>query len=205
MAADIEDWRPYVTTAASEAKRLGRLVDELLMLARADADRLQVATERVDVAPVLEGVAAALQPIARRERHVTLICQPIEGQLLVLADPNRLTQVITNLVRNAITHTPPGGAVALGAAPRGEHHIELTVSDTGVGLAAEELGRIFERFYRADSARSRDHGGFGLGLAIAKDLVEAMGGTITATSEVGIGTVLRVMLRKADPATPTDA
>jgi signal transduction histidine kinase len=201
---DTEAWRPYVKTAASEAKRLGRLVDELLILARADADTLRVDVMPVRVQPVLEGVVAALQPLAKRERSVTIVCRPPEDDYWVLADSGRLTQVLTNLARNAITHTPPGGAVALSAATRGPQQVELAVADTGVGVRPDELGRIFERFYRADSARGRDSGGFGLGLAIAKDLVEAMGGTITATSEVGIGTTIRVMLRRAAPATPPD-
>lgn len=198
---DTEAWRPYVRTAASEAKRLGRLVDELLILARADADNLRVDVVPVRVRPVLEGVVAALEPVAKRERDVTILCRAPEEDYWVLADSGRLTQVLTNLARNGITHTPPGGAVALSAARRGPGQVELTVADTGVGLRAEELGRIFERFYRADSARTRDSGGFGLGLAIAKDLVEAMGGTITATSEVGIGTTIRVMLHRTEPPT----
>jgi signal transduction histidine kinase len=199
VADETEAWRPYVRTAASEATRLGRLVDELLILARADADTLRVDVVPVRVRPVLEGVVAALQPLAKRERNVTIVCRPPEQDYWVLGDAGRLTQVLTNLARNAITHTPPGGAVALGAAARGPQQIELTVADTGVGMRPEELGRVFERFYRADSARTRDSGGFGLGLAIAKDLVEAMGGTITATSEVGLGTTIRVMLHQTAP------
>ncbi len=199
---ETEAWRPYVRTAASEAKRLGRLVDELLVLARADADNLRVDVVPVRVQPVLEDVVEALRPLAKRERDVTLVCRPPDADYWVLADSGRLTQVLTNLARNGITHTPPGGAVALSVAPRGPQQVELAVADTGVGLRPDELGRIFDRLYRADSARTRDSGGFGLGLAIAKDLVEAMGGTITATSEVGIGTTIRVLLRRADPATP---
>jgi two-component system phosphate regulon sensor histidine kinase PhoR len=105
--------------------------------------------------------------------------------------------VLTNLVRNAITHTPQGGAVAVQAGDLGPDHVEITVSDTGVGIPPEELPRIFERFYRSDASRTRDSGGFGLGLAIAKDLVEAMGGTIGVTSDVGLGTTFRVTLRRA--------
>lgn len=198
---DPQAWRPYVQTAASEAKRLGRLVDELLVLARADADKLNIEVVPVRVQPVLEGVVAALRPLARRERDVTIVCEAPTEDFWVLADSGRLTQVITNLARNGITHTPAGGAVKVGAAARGPQ-VELTVADTGVGVRPDELGRIFERFYRADSARSRDSGGFGLGLAIAKDLVEAMGGTITATSEVGIGTTFRVLLRRTMPPPP---
>ncbi|MGH7911015.1 MAG: sensor histidine kinase, partial [Candidatus Dormibacteraceae bacterium] len=200
--ADPAAWRPYVETAASEAKRLGRLVDELLMLARADADNLRVEIAPVRVEPILQGVVAALRPLAKRERDVTILGRPADADHWVLADSGRLTQVLTNLARNGITHTPPGGVVALSSAPRGPQHVELTVADTGVGLRADELGQVFERFYRADSARARDSGGFGLGLAIAKDLVEAMGGTITATSEVGLGTTLRVMLRRTDEPIP---
>ena len=201
VSDETEAWRPYVRTAASEAKRLGRLVDELLVLARADADTLRIDVVPVRVQPVVEGVVAALEPLAKRERDVTIVCRAPEEDYWVLADSGRLTQVLANLARNGIMHTPPGGAVALGVAPRGPQQVELAVADTGVGMRTEELGRIFERFYRADSARTRDSGGFGLGLAIAKDLVEAMGGTITATSEVGIGTTIRVMLRRvAAPA-----
>jgi signal transduction histidine kinase len=192
-----EEWEPYVQVAAHEARRMGRLVDELLMLARADANQLTVEIRPVDVAPLLESVATALGPMARRERQVTVVVRPGPADLWALADPNRLTQVLTNLVRNGITHTPQGGAVAVQAGEGGPDHVEITVSDTGVGIPPEELPRIFERFYRSDASRTRDSGGFGLGLAIAKDLVEAMGGTIGVTSDEGLGTTFRVTLRRA--------
>jgi two-component system sensor histidine kinase ResE len=176
---------------------MGRLVDELLMLARADANQLTVEIRPVDVSPLLESVATALGPMARRERQVTVVVRPSPAGLWALADPNRLTQVLTNLVRNGITHTPQGGAVAVQAGEGGPDHVEITVSDTGVGIPPEELPRIFERFYRSDASRTRDSGGFGLGLAIAKDLVEAMGGSIGVTSDVGLGTTFRVTLRRA--------
>ena len=195
-----EEWEPYVQVAAHEARRMGRLVDELLMLARADANQLTVEIRPVDVAPVLDSVATALGTMARRERQVTVVVRPSPPDLWALADPNRLTQVLTNLVRNGITHTPQGGAVAVQSADVGPDHVEITVSDTGVGIPAEDLPRIFERFYRSDASRTRDSGGFGLGLAIAKDLVEAMGGTLGVTSDVGLGTTFRVTLRRAAQA-----
>jgi two-component system, OmpR family, phosphate regulon sensor histidine kinase PhoR len=195
-----EEWQPYVEVAAGEARRMGRLVDELLMLARADANQLSVELRAVEVGPLLESVASALGPLARRERQVTVFCQPSPAGLWAVADPNRLTQVLQNLVRNGVTHTPQGGAVAVQAAEGGPDHVEVTVSDTGVGIPPEELPRVFERFYRSDASRTRDSGGFGLGLAIAKDLVEAMGGSIGVSSEVGLGTTFRVTLRRPTAA-----
>jgi two-component system sensor histidine kinase BaeS len=116
------------------------------------------------------------------------------GLPLLLADRQRLSQVLLNLVRNAITYTPTGGIVSLAACRAAGDYLVLSVADTGSGIAPADLQRIFERFYRADESRARSSGGFGLGLAIARDLVEAMGGTITAESTVGEGSCFNVVL-----------
>ena len=189
------DAQRYLEVAAAETRRLSSLVTELLELARADRSELSLSLQPVDVVSITAGVIAAMAPLARRERQVTVISQDGRGPQMALADPDRLTQVIANLVRNAINHTPAGGAVRILAEPAGPQHIELVVSDTGSGIAPQDLDRIFDRFYRTDEGRSRDAGGFGLGLSISRDLVEAMGGTLTAASEVGIGSTFRIRLR----------
>ena len=192
-----DQWERYITVAAGESRRLGRLIDELLMLSRADADQLAIAMAPVEVAPLLRRVAAAMEPLARNERRVTLVCRPSDG-LVAQADPNRLTQVVTNLLRNAITHTPEGGAVSVeslvppDAVPG---TVAIRVTDTGAGIASQDLPRVFDRFFRADASRSRDSGGFGLGLAIARDLVEKMGGSIGVSSQAGLGSTFEVRLR----------
>ncbi|MDP9371242.1 MAG: sensor histidine kinase [Chloroflexota bacterium] len=100
-------------------------------------------------------------------------------------------------MRNAITYTPTGGIVSIAVAPADPGWIALTVADTGIGIPKEDLERVFERFYRTDASRARTSGGFGLGLAIVRDLVGAMGGTVTAESTVGEGSRFRVLLRIA--------
>jgi signal transduction histidine kinase len=110
--------------------------------------------------------------------------------MVVEADPTALRQVLTNLVDNAVRHTS-SGEVVVRARPSGEG-VTLSVQDTGAGIRAEHLARIFERFYRVDSGRSRDQGGTGLGLAIVKHLVEAHGGRVSATSELEQGTTIDV-------------
>lgn len=187
----------YVTIAAAETRRLGTLVNELLELARADRSELAISIAPVDVVPIARDVAVALAPLARGERQVTVVNGDCVGTQIALADPNRLAQVVANLVRNAINHTPPGGAVKVAALADEPGYVVVLVSDTGSGIAPEDLERIFDRFYRTDEGRARDAGGFGLGLSIAKELVEAMGGTITATSEPGIGSTFKVRLKKA--------
>jgi len=186
----------YLAVAAAETRRLSTLVNELLDLARADTSDLAISIRPVDIGSITRTVTEALAPLARQERQVTLINQDGAGGLTALADPDRLLQVLSNLIRNAINHTPTGGAVRVAGSADDPGHVVVAVSDTGSGIAAEDLQRIFDRFYRTDEGRARDAGGFGLGLSIAKDLVEAMGGTIAATSEVGIGSTFRIRLQR---------
>jgi signal transduction histidine kinase len=192
-----EETRRYLAIVQKETERLSSLVDDLLAVTRADAGELTLDIRAVDVAPIAEHAAEALGPIARRDRKVTLTTAIATGLPPVFADPDRLSQVLVNLVRNAITYTPEGGIVSIELADDGAQHLQLSVADTGVGIPADELDRIFERLYRVDSSRSRSTGGFGLGLAIARDLVQAMGGTIEVESEVGGGSRFTVRLRKA--------
>ena len=136
----------------------------------------------------------ALAPLARRERQVTLTREAVEDAPPVLADRQRLAQILLNLARNAITYTPAGGIVSLAVERPDHYHLSLVVADTGVGIPQEELDRVFERFYRADASRARATGGFGLGLAIVRDLAQAMGGVVTAESVVGQGSRFIVTL-----------
>ena len=110
-------------------------------------------------------------------------------------DPGRITQVLTNILDNALRHTPENGWVVLGARQAGER-VELSVQDSGPGLKAEDMDRIFERFYRTDAARQRQDGGSGLGLAIARSIVQALGGQVSAESEAGQGLKILVSLPK---------
>jgi two-component system sensor histidine kinase ResE len=191
---DEAETRRYLEVTASETRRLAALVDDLLTLARTDADGLKLERRPVELRPLVESVAAALAPLARRERRVALVAQPVQPGLRALADPRRLSQVLQNLVRNGIMHTREGGAVSVEAGEEEADWVYVAVSDTGVGIAPEDLARVFDRFYRTDESRTRDSGGFGLGLSIARELVDAMGGTIGVSSQVGLGTTFRVRL-----------
>jgi two-component system phosphate regulon sensor histidine kinase PhoR len=186
----------YLEVVSAETHRLGALVEELLDLARADEHELKVQLRAVQLAPVVRSIVATFAPMARRERLVTVAHPDALPGLVALADPDRLTQVLANLVRNAVTHTPEGGAVLVSLAPLPPDRVTIDVSDTGIGIAPEDRERIFERFYRGDPSRSRDTGGFGLGLAIARELAEAMGGSLTVTSEPNVGSTFRVTLRR---------
>ena len=114
----------------------------------------------------------------------------------VRADAARLTQVLNNLLANALRHTPASGRVTLAAEALAQG-VQLSVADTGEGIAPDDLARVFDRFYRGDKARARGSGGSGLGLAITKALVEAMGGTVGVTSQVGAGSTFAITLPPA--------
>ncbi|MHB1133218.1 MAG: sensor histidine kinase [Chloroflexota bacterium] len=168
----------------TEADRLRRLVDDLQELSRAEARQLPLQAKPVPPERLLRTVAERLAP-QFADKGVELQVGPASNLPAVLADEGRALQVLTNLLSNALRYTAPGGRVAVAARRRGEA-VAFEVVDTGVGIAAEHLPHLFERFYRADRSRSRSAGGSGIGLTIAKHLVEAQGGTIEARS-AGIG------------------
>jgi two-component system, OmpR family, sensor kinase len=165
---------------------MDRLVDDMLTLAGAEAGRL-VEPRPFDLADFFEDLRRDLPLFGERDFHV----EPVTGVLE--ADPDRLTQVLRNLVRNAVAHTAPGDRIAVAARAR-DGRLTLAVSDSGLGIAPDQLERVFERFYRVDADRSRDRGGSGLGLAIARAIVEAHGGRIWAQSQPGQGMTVTLEL-----------
>ena len=181
----------------NNAKRMQRLVDDLLDLSRIESGRWQPSPTRVDLVSVAGDAWAAFADRAR-ERRIEFTAGATGGRELT-ADPDAVREVFTNLFDNALRHTPPGGriAVSVDAGPEGT---TVAVADTGSGISPEHLPRIFERFYRADPGRSREEGGTGLGLAIAKHLVEAHGGRIEARSALGRGTTIRIFFPTAEVA-----
>ena len=174
-----------------EAQRLTRLVSDLLVLARADAGvplrRQQVELDRL----VLEAYAEA-RLLARGQRLEIRAMEPV----VVEGDPDRLKQLLLILLDNAIKYTPQDGVIAVGLKRTGSD-AEVTVQDTGVGIAREALPKVFDRFFRADPARSRDPGGTGLGLPIARWIAQQHSGDITLTSDVGSGTTATVRLPRS--------
>ncbi len=171
-----------------ESERMGRLVADLLALARADAGQ---PLERRPVAldELLLDVFRQAKPMADGVRLELGELEPVE----VPGDRDRLKQLMLNLVDNALRYTPPGGTVTLDLV-RGEQYAELRVRDTGIGIAAEHLPRIFERFYRVDRGRSRSQGGTGLGLAISRWIAEAHHGSIEVESQEGQGSTFTLRL-----------
>ena len=191
-----DDRKRYLDVLNRETDRMASLVDELLTLASADTGTLHLEMGPVNAAEVATQVHDAMAPLAWRERHIQLLCDAAAAPP-VIADRGRLAQVLMNLVRNAITHTPEGGLVAIAVTPLEAGPVEVSVSDTGSGIPPEDTERIFERFYRTDASRTRATGGFGLGLAIAREMVHAMGGRITVDSAPGQGSRFTVILARA--------
>jgi two-component system sensor histidine kinase BaeS len=181
-----------IASLLEEATLLGRLVDDLQDLALADAGRLHLHPQPLDAADLVDQVAAAHRAAAA-VAGVT-IAADTRGPVRVEADPGRLRQALGNLVANALRYTPAGGQITLSAFAAEDGRATITVGDTGAGIAAEHLPHIFDRFYRADSSRSRETGGSGLGLAITRHLVEAHGGTIEARSARGAGSTFTIRL-----------
>ncbi|HEY7477582.1 MAG TPA: ATP-binding protein [Actinomycetota bacterium] len=168
-----------------QTERLGRLVEQLLDLSRLESGEMPLERRSVDVDDVVSRVISEIS-VSRHAGDLTINREIPEDLPPLDADPERLHQVLFNLVDNAVRFTPPGGEVTIGAERR-DGRVEVRVSDTGVGIAPEHLPRLFERFYRVDPSRSRDDGGTGIGLAIARSVVEAHGGHIRAASEPGRG------------------
>jgi len=210
---DPAEYERVLWAVLEEVESMTRLVDDLLLLSRADAGALKLDSGPVELDRLVEDVAKEGEVLGRAKRvHVTI--KSLEP-LVVRGDGPRLKQLLRNLVENAVKYTSPGGQVALalraarpdGSDPDSKFKIqnsklpeplgpwaELVVQDAGIGIAPEALLRIFERFYRVDPARSRETGGAGLGLCIAKTVAEAHGGAIEVQSAPGAGSTFTVRL-----------
>lgn len=173
------------TMLRDQTRRLVRFSDDVAALAKAEESSVSMTYAVVDVDRLIRRCAAVAQE-RYDAKNVALDVRVAHGLPRLWADEQRLAQVLGNLLDNALRHTASGGSVRVDCHGV-NHHLEIAVVDNGDGIAAEHLPRVFERFYRSDTARDRDHGGAGIGLAIAKALVEAHGGTIAATS-AGPGT-----------------
>jgi signal transduction histidine kinase len=195
--------RDTLQVMLGQTERLGRLVDQLLDLSKLESGEVPLQLEPMALSPMVDRVISEFS-VGHAVTDIALIAE-VPEDLVVDADRERMHQVVFNLVDNAVRFTPPGGEVTI-AAERDAERIRVTVHDTGVGVAPEHLPRVFERFYRADPARSRDDGGgTGIGLAIARSIVEGHGGRITADSEPGRGATFTFDLPAARAAmTATD-
>ena len=163
-----------------EAARLNRLVDDLQELSRVESRAVPFDLESVSIGPAVEAVAERLgRQLEGKRLKLTLQIPTVE--IAARADPHRLDQILTNLIGNAIEYTPEGGNVVVSADLNGDF-VQIAVRDTGIGIPPEHLPRVFDRFYRVDPSRSRQRGGSGIGLTIARHLVEAQGGRIWVES-----------------------
>jgi len=181
-----------INSIHEEAMLLNRLIEDLQELALAEAGQLRLRREPVHLPTVINQAINAIQPQAANKQLALKVEAPLDLPLIE-ADSERIGQVLRNLLTNAITHTPPGGEILV-RAHTFDSDIEITVADTGPGIAPEHLPFIFERFYRADGSRTRSTGGAGLGLAIVKQLVEAQGGCVRAESNADTGSAFVVTL-----------
>ncbi len=196
-----EEYREALTACRTAAGRMTSIVQGLLTLARADAGQAELKRDLVPLERVVEESVAMLQPLAR-ETGVTLGSE-VESQT-VLGDRTALAQVVGNLIENAIRYNKTRGDVRVRLKEK-DGAAEIQVSDTGIGIPADDLPHIFDRFYRVDKARTRASGGTGLGLAIVRTLVEAHGGTVAVESTPDIGTVVRVRIPLEQPVSPSVA
>jgi two-component system, OmpR family, sensor histidine kinase ResE len=175
-----------------ESLRMGRLVNELLDLARMEAGHIQLTIEEVEINPYFQKIIRKFQGLAK-EKGIMLLQELEENESWFKFDPDRLEQVLTNLIDNAIRHTPDQGYVKV-SERIDERGLFIEINDSGSGIPEEDLPFVFERFYKADKARTRGRSGTGLGLAIAKNIVNAHKGEITVQSKLGQGTTFSILI-----------
>lgn len=183
-----------ISDIAAEAAYMTRLLDDLLLLAGSDREGIDLHVERIDLAEIAGGAARAAARLAEdRQRRFS---SDIAGPLVVDGDPERCREVMLILLDNAVKYTQEGGSITL-RAYAADGDAVVAVSDTGIGVAQEDIGRLFDRFYRVDKARSRAVGGAGLGLSIAREIMDAQGGTLKVESQPRVGTTVTMRLALA--------
>lgn len=187
---DSENSRRFLSIIRKNAARMQDLIDDILELSAIEAGNVGVQIEEIDLVPLTNDVITSLA--AKAASRGIVVCNAVPTGTVVVADPRRLEQMLTNLVDNAIKFNRDGGQVTVGC--EFSDRTTILVSDTGEGIPAQHLDRLFERFYRVDRARSREMGGTGLGLAIVKHLARAHGGEVRVKSELGKGSVFEIDL-----------
>ncbi len=190
-----EGYREVVGSMLEEVDRLTRLVENLLLLTRAEAGRIPLTRVAVDLRELVAAVADSLRVLAEEKNQELAV--RLDGTATVHCDASVLRQGITNLLYNAIKYTPPRGVIRVAATSTPDGDAVIEVQDTGPGIPAADHQRVFERFYRVDHARSSHTGGAGLGLPIARWAVEAHGGRIELESDEGRGALFRVVLPRS--------
>ncbi|GHH98143.1 ATP-binding protein [Neobacillus kokaensis] len=192
IAESQEEKKEMAKVIYDESLRMGRLVNELLDLARMEAGHIQLSMEEINLSSFINRIIHKFQGLAK-DNEIYLDVDIDSGVESVFLDPDRIEQVLTNLIDNAIRHTPKGGTVKL-TVELEEKGFRMNVQDSGSGISEEDLPFVFERFYKADKARTRGKSGTGLGLAIAKNIIDAHKGTISVQSKLGHGTTFSFFL-----------
>jgi two-component system phosphate regulon sensor histidine kinase PhoR len=190
------DERRLLETVTRQSARMAALVRDLLSLARIESGQLELHPRALDLGQELQALVSPFDAPARA-KELELVVEPAPGTPPVLADPEALQTVLGNLVDNAVKYARPGDRVLVRVRPGEPGWVEIEVSDTGPGIDAIHLPRLFERFYRVDAGRSREVGGTGLGLALVKHLAAAMGGKVQVRSTPGRGATFTVTLPAA--------
>jgi signal transduction histidine kinase len=192
IIADQDSRRRYLASLQADIASLSKMIDELFELAQIDAGGLKLDRLPASLRDLVSDVLMRLRPLA--EAHQVSLDGAVDPQVdPVVLDVAKMERVLVNLIDNALRHTPAGGRVDV-KVDRVDGQARLRIRDTGLGIAPADLPYVFDRFYRGDQSRSRATGGAGLGLAIAKGIVEAHQGTITAQSEVNHGTTFEITL-----------
>ncbi len=187
----------FLAIMQEQASRMSRLIDDLLSLSRIEMREHVAPTATIDLAPILNEVIAAMRPLAATG-HITIETDIAVAPAPVVGDADELAQIIQNLVQNAIKYGRAGGKIQVALAALGDR-FAITVTDDGIGIAAEHLPRLTERFYRVSAKESRERGGTGLGLAIVKHIVNRHRGDLRVTSTPGVGSTFTVLLPAARP------
>ncbi len=184
----------HLETVASETRRLARLVQQMLDLSRMENHTAPLNLESVDVVELVRGVVNAQEPLFVQRDLRLRFADETQGKCPLLElDPDMITQAVINLMSNAMRYTPEGGWVVVSVS-LDRKHVMISVSDTGIGIAKEDLSRIFGRFWRADASRAREAGGLGVGLAVTKQIIERHHGFIAVESELEKGTTFTIHL-----------
>jgi two-component system, OmpR family, phosphate regulon sensor histidine kinase PhoR len=182
----------FLARIEEQADRLHHLILDMLMLARIESDQQGFDIGAVSVAQAVAQCLENHRPAAEA-KHIGLSTVPAQPECFVRADKEGLREILDNLVDNAIKYTPEGGQITI-RWNADQDLARIEVEDTGIGIPADHLSRVFERFYRVDRARSRELGGTGLGLSIVKHLAQSFGGSVAVSSEIGRGSIFTVHL-----------